>query len=553
MNNIKLIDIAPWQLGLPHSEWRVYQQEAYSEAHHAFDNHDVVIVEAPVGIGKTAIAGALADNITTTVLVQNLGLLNQYADYGFAILMGKNSYPCVLPDKVDTWKNRYGRTPTAGDCHHVHNMYSCSSAKECPYINARDTALSSPRMACTYKFGVMSESLQKRDGMVVMDEIHNGVREFLGIDSFVMTDTERDKYDMPQLPLLDFGPNGEGDLLSDVDKYHIIGWTQNALSCVSQIDLFEEMTPLGTDKRKIFNALTDLQSLLFDGYDIFYKCSLQDSYSRKTGAHFKEPVMEIKALSPMRAYRRVTEGKEKVFMMSATIGDPTALICSEFGITDWYYSSYPHPVPPEKRPIFDIAERAMSHSNLMKMPGLYKQQAERIAKWINEKTAREHRGIVLTTSNIKIKRLREYLPPALKDGRSMFRLSDFNLGLQERIDAFVTNSDEGVVHVDTIQGWGTGVDLRGDIARYSVVAGVPLPNPTDRFDQLRFSTPSGRAYAHAFAYNSVMQATGRVTRGEQNEEGVYLLNQSALADKMATAPLAMNFCSDWFKEAIVND
>lgn len=93
--------------------------------------------------------------------------------------------------------------------------------------------------------------------------------------------------------------------------------------------------------------------------------------------------------------------------------------------------------------------------------------------------------------------------------------------------------------------------MRGDIARYSVVAGVPLPNPTDRFDQLRFETPSGRAYAYAYAYNSVMQATGRVTRGEQDDDGVYLLNAGALADMMATSPLAMRFYSNWFKEAIV--
>lgn len=546
-----LTSIAPWQLGLPHSDWRIYQFEAFNDARAALEADDVVIMEAPVGIGKTAIAGALSDGVETTVLVQNLGLLNQYKDYGFSILKGRNEYPCALKGKVDDWQRKYGRTPTAGDCHHSHNMYECPAYDVCPYFIAREEALSSPRMACTYKYGVVSERLQKRGGLIVMDEIHNAVREFLGIDSFRMTDTERDKYDLPKFPLLDFGVGGDGDVLDSASKYQILGWAHNALTSVAQIDLFDELSPTGADKRTIFNSLNDLQSLLFTGDDIFYKCKIVETYAKKSGLPVKEPVMEIKALSPKRVYKRVTSGKDNIFMMSATIGDPTALICNEFGITQWHYKSWPHPVPPDKRPIYNIADYAMTHSNLMRDTGLYKKQAKRIARWINSHTEAEHRGIVLTTSNLKVARLREFLVPELRGGRSVFSLSEYGMGLQDRINTFVTNADTGVVHVDTIQGWGTGVDLRGDIARYSVVAGVPLPNPTDRFDQLRFETPSGRAYAYAYAYNSVMQATGRVTRGEQDDDGVYLLNAGALADMMATSPLAMRFYSSWFKEAIV--
>jgi len=546
-----MLDIAPWQLGLPHSEWRIYQLEAFDDAQKALAAHDVVIMEAPVGIGKTAIAGALSDGTETTVLVQNLGLLNQYKDYGFSILKGRNEYICVLDDKVDDWRRKYGRIPTAGDCHFSHNMHACPKCDVCPYFIAREEALTSPRMACTYKYGVVSERLQKRGGLIVMDEIHNAVREFLGIDSFRMTDTERDKYDMPKFPLLDFGANGDGDVLDQPSLYQILGWSVNALSCVSQINLFDEMSPTGADKRKVFNAITDLQHLLYAGDEIFYKCKITETYSKRSGVPIKEPVMEIKALSPKRVYNRVISGKDSVFMMSATIGDPTALICNEFGIDTWHYKSWPHPVPPDKRPIYNIADYAMTHTNIMHDPGLYKKQAARIARWINSYTERDHRGIVLTTSNLKVGKLREYLGPYLKDGRTTFKLSERGMGLQDRINTFVTNSDKGVVHVDTIQGWGTGVDLRGDIARYSVVAGVPLPNPVDRFDQLRFETPEGRAFSYAYAYNSVMQATGRVTRGEKDDDGTYLLNTGALADMMSTSPLAMRFYSSWFKDAIV--
>lgn len=543
-------NIAPWQLGLPHADWRPYQFEAFEDAREALYKKEVVITEAPVGIGKTAIAGALSDGTETTVLVQNLGLLNQYKDYGFSVLKGKNEYPCVLDSKVNDWQTKYNRTPTAGDCHY-HHMYECPMCMECPYFIAREEAITSPRMACTYKYGVVSERLQKRPGLIVMDEIHNAVREFLGIESFTMHDSERKKYEMPEFPLFEFGNNAEGDLLSPSDMYQVLGWVGKSLACVSQIDLFDELSPVGADKRKVFNSLMELQQLLYGGDDIFYKCILVDSWSKKTGQMVREPLMEVKSLSPKRVYDKVTKGKDRVFMMSATIGDPTALICNEFGITDWHYQSWPHPVPADKRPIYNIADYAMTHSNIVRDSGLYKKQAMRIAKWINGYMDKDYRGIVLTTSNLKVDRLREYLREGLRGGRSVFNMIDRRMGLQERINTFVTNSSKGVVHVDTIQGWGTGVDLRGDIARYSVVAGVPLPNPVDRFDQLRFETEEGRAYAYAYAYNSVMQATGRVTRGEQNDDGEYILNSGALADMMATAPLAMKFYSQWFKDAIV--
>lgn len=545
-----MINIAPWQLGLPHADWRPFQLEAFNDAKNALSKTEVVIMEAPVGIGKTAIAGALSDRTETTVLVQNLGLLNQYKDYGFSILMGKSEYECVLESKVRDWESRYGRTPTAGDCH-FRNMHECKKCLECPYFIAREEAFNSPRMACTYKYGVVSERLQKRTGLIIMDEIHNAVREFLGIESFTMSDTERIKYDMPDFPLFEFGKNAEGDVLDTTSMYQVLGWVTRAINCVSQIDLFDEVSPVGADKRKIFNSLSDLQGLLYGGDDIFYKCTMVDSWSKRTGQMIKEPLMEIRSLTPKRVYDKVISGKDRVFMMSATIGDPTALICGEFGITDWHYQSWPHPVPADKRPIFNIADYAMTHSNIVRDPNLYKKQAMRIAKWINNDTDKSYRGIVLTTSNLKVNKLREHLAPELRGGRKIFRLPDYRAGLQERINTFVTNSDEGVVHIDTIQGWGTGVDLRGDIARYSVVAGVPLPNPVDRFDQLRFSTESGKAYAYAYAYNSVMQATGRVTRGEQDDDGAYVLNIGALADMMATAPLAMRFYSKWFKDAIV--
>lgn len=543
--------IEPWKLGLPHGEWRTYQFEAYEDALESMPSNRFVITEAPVGIGKTAIAAALSDGVETTVLVQNLGLLDQYSDYGFNVLMGRQAYPCVLKSKVDEWKSKYGKVPTAADCHYIHNMRYCHMCNSCPYFIAREDAFASPRMACTYKYGAVSDRLQKRGGLLVMDEIHNAVRELLSIESYSMTTSERKKHGLPDFPLHDFGQNGEGDALDIKSRYEILAWIDKSMPSVAQIDLFDSMSPIGTEKRKVFDFLTGLQVMLNESDDLFYKCTRHEIYTKKSGAPVEEYIMEIKQLSPKKIFHRMTENKDNVFMMSATIGDPKSLICGEFGVNAYHYKSWPHPVPPDRRPVYDIAENAMTHTNLTNDFGLYKKQAVKIAKWINNMTDKDWRGIILTTSYAKVRQLKKYITTELRDGRHIFP-SELNFtGLQERIERFMKNTDVGAIQIDTIQGWGTGVDLRGDIARYSVVAGVPLSNPADRFDSIRFNSPGGKEYAYAYAYNSVMQATGRVSRGETDDDGVYMLNTAALADKLATSPMAMSFYSDWFKDAIV--
>ena len=549
---MKPLTVAPWRLGLPHHEWRQYQYEAYLDALRALSEQRFVIMEAPVGIGKTAIASALSDGLETTVLVQNLGLLEQYRDYGFAVLMGRQAYPCGLKSKLSSWKEKYDRVPTAADCHYIHNMFHCPAHERCPYFLAREEAYASPRMACTYKYAAVSERLQKREGLIVLDEVHNSVRELLSIDSCVITDTERKREKYPLFLLADFGTNGDGDVLDAEGRAKLIEWVEKCMPFVAQVDLFDTLSPTGTEKRKAFNKLTSLLTLLHNiSIDLFYKCKKRDVYSKKSGRVRQEYIMEVKALSPARTFARITESKENVFLMSATIGSPRDLICNEFKIDSFHYKSWPHPVPPSRRPIYNIAHRAMTYGNLKRDFTLYQQQADWITRWINDFTEDEWRGIVLTTSYAKVKQLKRYMPSGLKKPHYVFKSDVRGSGLQNRISTFMNDETKGAIQVDTIQGWGTGVDLRGDIARFVVVAGVPLSNPADRFDSIRFSTPEGRAYAYAYAYNGVMQATGRVTRGEKGDEGEYTLNCGALADMMATSPKALQFYSKWFKDAIV--
>ena len=537
---------APWLLGIFHKDWRPHQYDAVSSIEESFDTAPIAILEAPTGTGKTAIATAVANKLgNTTVVVQNLGLLEQYEEYGFNILKGKQAYPCSHVEKNKEWLAKYDKEATAADCHY-NEMYQCPYGRTCQYMLARDKAIASMHMACTYKYAALSSKVQKRDGLFVMDEIHNAVSEILSIGSFEMDDRERDKHNIPEFVLQNHG-EGKGGLVSDSDIDEIIRWITASMMKLGTINLFDEITPEGAEKRKVFERFQGLSELIAVCKDtLFYRCYTKDVF--REGRTRKIRAIEFKTTSPSYLYHKMTGSKDNVLMMSATIGSPSSLIAGEFHISKekYRYFKYPHPVPPNKRPVFDISKYAMSHSNLSKRPWLYDTQAKDIANWIEDYTNKKWRGIVLTTSNKKVEELRDGLSKYLGKDR-VFK--NGNGSLQERIEHFIENSDEGIVHVDTIQGWGTGIDLKGDIARYSVVAGVLFPNPTDAFEAIRMESPSGRKYLTAFAYNAVQQATGRVSRGEKIGKE-YLLNVSALADKMATSKIAMAHYSDWFSEAI---
>jgi len=103
--------VSPRDVGVPHNSWRPEQYDAYNLSKQILKNHSngTFVVEAPTGIGKSAIPTALGHDHRVTALVHNHGLLEQYRDvYGFDIIKGKPEYNCVLPSKVNHWLEVYG-------------------------------------------------------------------------------------------------------------------------------------------------------------------------------------------------------------------------------------------------------------------------------------------------------------------------------------------------------------------------------------------------------------------------------------------------------------
>tara|TARA_R100000008_G_scaffold69812_1_gene47231 strand:- start:7997 stop:9739 length:1743 start_codon:yes stop_codon:yes gene_type:complete len=158
---------------------RKYQSEVLSVIYHALgkDDFDNIVVQAPTGIGKSAIAMTIQNQFQSAyLLTPSLGLANQYmSDYGHVMkeVRGRANFPCWIKsgtaDGAPCWTKRGG---------------ACPHSKEfdpCPYYeqkfdaaNARLT-LSNP----AYLFRVIQgdQRFERRD-FAIIDEAHQ-MEDFL--------------------------------------------------------------------------------------------------------------------------------------------------------------------------------------------------------------------------------------------------------------------------------------------------------------------------------------------------------------------------------------
>lgn len=528
--------LTPKDYGLPHDEWRNNQLESINKVIGLHRNGGGHIIQGlGTGSGKSAIATALSVEDNVLVLVHNHGLLEQYERiYGFDIIKGRQEYPCELSSKVKTWTEKFKIKPTASDCHYD-NMYECPAADKCGYLIAREKAINSRKMACTYKYAALSSAVRNRTGFLVMDEAHDSADEILSTASFRIGEDSISKYDFPSFPFDYYGTGGDGDILTKDDKNKCIGWLAESMQKISFIDLFNNLTPMGASMKRMLEYLSQCMDMLINSEDVFLKT---EEIRGTTYIVFRP--MEAKSVSNL-----LWSEKKTVLLMSATIGNPKPL-AGELGIDRFIYDDYPHPIPPKYRPVYDLGMPKMVKANLDANPSLFALQAIKITKFV-KMLPEDWRGIILTTSYYKVERLIEFLTNML-DGRIV--PFDRSIGLNERIHNFMQSKDSGKIAVDTIQGWGTGLDLYGDVARFAVIAGTPFYNPTDRYDMLRLSRFGGRQYSLWSTYTAIPQAAGRISRGEMNQYNQFETNVAAIADGSCTTQQALGYYPKWFSSNI---
>ncbi|NMB65616.1 MAG: DEAD/DEAH box helicase family protein, partial [Spirochaetes bacterium] len=501
------MDIMPRDFGLEHNEWRKGQKEAIILATEQCNKEGgFLFLELPTGVGKTAIPTALSKNNNVLALVQTLSLLDQYEkEYKFDIVKGRQEYPCVLKEKVVSWRLNYNKEPTAADCH-FSDPRDCMQSSNCPYIIAKDKAARSTRAACTYKYASLSDVMRDRKGVLVLDEAHLAGHELLSLAEFFITSEQIKEFNLPDFPFYYYGAGGSGDMIDMKTRARVVIWMNDCIKTIGNITVFDRMTEKGSKVARMLQYITCALDMVQDEkIDLFMKCGKIEQMN--TAGLFgnvdygskKRMYISIKPLYVSRIAWRLFGKKDTTILMSATIGNPDPL-AKELGISDYRFETFDHPIPKVKRPVFDLGCPKMTYKNISDAPGIQNAQATLIYNFIKG-LPKKWRGIILTSSYQKVETLKSLLKERL-NGRIIIGSAN-GKSVTSRVDEFIDSDMEGAIAIDTIQGWGTGLDFRGDKARFVIVAGIQQPNPRDKFDMARISRAGGRKYAQWTTYNSV--------------------------------------------------
>lgn len=555
------LPVSPRVWNINHDSFRPAQAQAIINVRTLYSKGGgFTFQELKTGSGKSGFAKALAVDDKVTVLVHTLGLLYQYRDeYGFDILAGKAEYDCALPDddeRIENWNKRHKTKPTAADCFHS-KMSECEYASQCPYIIAREKALNARLAAFTQPMAMLNERVARRTGILVIDECDGSVEGLLNFCETSVDIATIERFGLPDAPYSraprGYGPRGLGDIAGSGPMSMVSNWLEDSISRLNWVkDTYEyALSPDGPKAKRVYEKLIRLRDLI-DTSDTswFMVAGPQAVRTYHRGKYQDGPGFSLRSLDARPVASRLWEHKSMCVLMSGTIGNASAF-ASELGIDKFTFDVYPHPVPKEFRPVKDLKFPRMNWENLTKNPSLYLAQAKTIAGWIRGLNP-EWRGIVLTSSHAKVDTLRAMLREELGD-RILFPSIDRRGGskVAEDIDQFLTDPRRGLISVSTVQGWGRGLDLRYDLGRFSVIASAPNSNNHDPYWLARTGRPGGRKYDNQITYSAVEQGAARVSRGERDESGNWLLNEAAICDGKCTTDQAMRCYTDSFKEALI--
>ena len=217
----------------PYGSMRPFQKDVLEQIETGLaSSKKFIILEAPVGFGKSAVAAALCNHLGSAYLLTSTKQLeDQYShDFDFPKLMGKSNFTCLVPTASGTHlacsKGRCEVDWKLSECSHYlsfeefdeHERGLCEKAdkcehlkekKLCPYYEHKWSGLRKKVTVCNYPF-FLSEinytgDIQHRK-LLVCDEAHDLERQIVGFSSF----------SLKRSTLLRYRAEGSGIKVSDL-------------------------------------------------------------------------------------------------------------------------------------------------------------------------------------------------------------------------------------------------------------------------------------------------------------------------------------------------
>jgi len=537
---------APLMRSFPYGSMRPFQKDVLEKIEAALGTgKKFIILEAPVGFGKSAIAAALCRHLRSAyVLTSTKQLQEQYSsDFGFTTVMGKSNFTCLVPTSsgrlVACSKGRCEADWSLSECPHYlsfdqyedhlkglcdkeskcEQMRKAGNGKLCTYYKQKWDSFRESVTVGNYAFFFSelryTEDVRKRK-FLVCDEAHDLERQLVGSVSFTLRASTIRQY-----------PSGEG-------KEFVIPYEEGMdASAAAWLKLLGEARDSTqgffkahegklTMQERLISCRAVLESL--EGFIEALKSSpdnwLVSSVKKNTAIDangggstlIDEVVFQPLDVAPYTS--QLFETAETVLLMSATVFSEE-LLCKTLGIPQEkaeFVKVAESTFPVENRRIYamDIA-----HLNRASMDA----SLEGIAKAVDEIMNRHsgERGIVHTTSYYQANYIIEHVSDW---NRKRFVTTE---GSENRSELLHTHGATGasvLISPSLYQ----GVDLKDDLSRFQVIVKVPYPDLSDKRIQVRMQRDKGW-YEWQTALRLV-QTYGRSVRSETDSCVTFVLDSN---------------------------
>lgn len=455
----------------------------------AFESYNNVILDAGVGIGKSAIATTLMNSFQEGYIITMTNqLLEQYRhDFPTSLyhVKGRSNYPCL-------------RGGNCKDC--FCGNEEVSRCKECSYLKAVKAISVNPYVITNYDYlyyaGNFAGHFQKRN-LLVFDEAHNFEKKIMDLVSETLT--RRFVYKEYHFDI--FEPIMKREPLKSLDKDYWRGIIEKCIDKESERYCKNKIE----EKKKEYRLIRydRMLSVLHD-YLIDLPMKKDIMNKEKLSKSLKITLKPLKLTSEPKDLFRF--GKKKLFM-TGTLGDKDKF-CEWNGIDsdDTFYHYEKSPFPVEHRPIYNLQSCSMKQ-------GAWKNNSliRVLQRIINEHSG--EKGVIHTSSNEQAWWIKKNLASNkvwVVQGKTR----------EDTIQKFEESTADLVLVGAGIK---DGVNFNDDKCRYQILFKIPFPSIGD--EQIRQRKKMDESW---YIYNTVMplmQSYGRGVRNENDTCDYYILDR----------------------------
>ncbi|MDG6990267.1 MAG: ATP-dependent DNA helicase [Nitrososphaerota archaeon] len=532
-------EVAPQRLvdSFPFPTLRPSQKDTLDEVDAALARSKrFIILEAPVGFGKSAIAAALCRHLGSAYLLTSTKQLQaQYsADFGFPVVTGKSNFTCLVPTSRGTFpacsKGRCEADWTLTDCPHFltfdeydeHARGVCrkdakcrhlKDDKLCPYYEQKWEALKERVMVANYPFFLSELSYTddiRRRKLLVCDEAHDIEKQMVGFASFslkasILGTYSVERNDRPMIP--DMGTDDAGawtgpleDAKKRLEKFidantNDQGVQDRVASCK---DTLEALKGFADDlKAAPFNWVVN---------------GIKATANVEDGASVEE--VDFQPLDISGYTSQLFASADIVLLMSATVFSKQ-VFCKSLGIPEdeaAFVKVGASSFPARNRPIKPLNSAQLNRSTM-------DASMAAVAKAVDEvmTTHAGERGVIHTTSYRQARYIMEHVSASNRARLS----STENVASRSNLLQVHGERDESVLISPSLY---QGVDLRDDLSRFQVLVKVPFPDLSERRTRVKLEKDPGW-YDWQTALRLV-QTYGRSVRSETDHAVTYVLDSN---------------------------